>query len=183
MSNLESKTLKQILDESNIAYSFKGWAGDSQLILNQKYVAEVFAQKEITEAKQIAVAVEEDRKLLESKIEAANKITEKRNSNWVWATPAKLATLNREKLELLALDFEKMLSNVEKALEVPRKEGCKIGGLPQNVPACPELKEQTERKEEAKLTCDKSKEPPCHLEPSIELCKKCLLDTKENTTP
>jgi len=37
------------------------------------------------------------------------------------------------------------------------------------------------RKEE--LICDKSKEPPCHLEPSTELCKKCLLDTKENTTP
>jgi hypothetical protein len=33
------------------------------------------------------------------------------------------------------------------------------------------------------LICDKSKEPPCHLEPSTELCKKCPLDTKENTTP
>jgi hypothetical protein len=33
------------------------------------------------------------------------------------------------------------------------------------------------------LTCDKSKEPPCHLEPSTELCKKCSLNTKENTTP
>lgn len=44
MSNLESKTLKQILDESGITYS---WAGDSQLILSQKYIAEVFAQKEI----------------------------------------------------------------------------------------------------------------------------------------
>jgi hypothetical protein len=28
-------------------------------------------------------------------------------------------------------------------------------------------------------TCDKSKEPPCHLEPSIELCKKCELNKKE----
>ena len=82
MSNLESKTLKQILDESNIAYSFKGWAGDSQLILNQKYVAEVFVQKEITEAKQIAVAVEEDRKLLESKIEAANKLLDEKIKAW-----------------------------------------------------------------------------------------------------
>jgi hypothetical protein len=26
------------------------------------------------------------------------------------------------------------------------------------------------------LVCDKSKEPPCHLEPSKELCQKCLLN-------
>jgi len=31
----------------------------------------------------------------------------------------------------------------------PQKEECMIGGLPQNVPACPELKEQTKQKEEA----------------------------------
>jgi len=35
------------------------------------------------------------------------------------------------------------------------------------------------RKEESKLTCDKAKEPPCHLEPSTELCGKCPLDKEE----
>jgi hypothetical protein len=27
------------------------------------------------------------------------------------------------------------------------------------------------------LTCDKSKEPPCHLEPSENLCSKCSLNS------
>lgn len=31
-----------------------------------------------------------------------------------------------------------------------------------------------------KLKCDKSKEPPCHLEPSKELCKDCPLNRKIN---
>jgi hypothetical protein len=26
------------------------------------------------------------------------------------------------------------------------------------------------------LACDKSKEPPCHLEPSKDLCQKCPLE-------
>lgn len=26
------------------------------------------------------------------------------------------------------------------------------------------------------LICDKNKEPPCHLKPSIKLCKKCELN-------
>lgn len=29
------------------------------------------------------------------------------------------------------------------------------------------------------LTCDKTKEPPCHLEPSAELCGKCELNNCE----
>jgi len=32
---------------------------------------------------------------------------------------------------------------------------------------------------EASLTCDKSKEPPCHLEPSTELCSKCSLNNQK----
>jgi hypothetical protein len=32
------------------------------------------------------------------------------------------------------------------------------------------------------LTCDKSKEPPCHLEPSIELCKKCSLNANQSSS-
>jgi hypothetical protein len=34
---------------------------------------------------------------------------------------------------------------------------------------------------DSSLTCDKSKEPPCHLEPSIELCKKCSLNSGKET--
>jgi hypothetical protein len=29
------------------------------------------------------------------------------------------------------------------------------------------------------LTCDKTKEPPCHLEPSTQLCHKCSLNTNQ----
>lgn len=36
------------------------------------------------------------------------------------------------------------------------------------------------RKEE--LTCDKTKEPPCHLEPSAELCQKCPINKEEAKT-
>jgi hypothetical protein len=32
------------------------------------------------------------------------------------------------------------------------------------------------------LTCDKSKEPPCHLEPSKQFCGKCPLDKSKPTT-
>jgi len=93
MSNLESKTLKQILDESNIAYSFKGWAGDSQLILNQKYVAEVFVQKEIAtltfeatlspsffRAKCKVLTVENTQ--LKQQIESANKLLDEKIKAW-----------------------------------------------------------------------------------------------------
>ena len=31
------------------------------------------------------------------------------------------------------------------------------------------------------LTCNKSKEPPCHLEPSKELCQKCSLNDNQQT--
>ena len=31
------------------------------------------------------------------------------------------------------------------------------------------------------LKCDKAREPPCHLEPSDELCKKCPLDGDKTT--
>jgi hypothetical protein len=36
------------------------------------------------------------------------------------------------------------------------------------------------RNNEQKLTCDKTREPPCHLEPSDELCSKCELNNCEN---
>lgn len=42
----------------------------------------------------------------------------------------------------------------------------------ETAPNC--YKESTVGKKE--LKCDKSKEPPCHLEPSNELCQKCSLN-------
>lgn len=39
---------------------------------------------------------------------------------------------------------------------------------------------QIPRSDEQKLTCDKTREPPCHLEPSPELCAKCELNNYEN---
>jgi hypothetical protein len=64
---MEAKTLKQILDESGIEYKFRGWGGSSELILNQKYIAEVFVEDAITQWQ--AVYDIEHRKIVE-----ANKI-------------------------------------------------------------------------------------------------------------
>jgi hypothetical protein len=46
---------------------------------------------------------------------------------------------------------------------------------------CEKIQELRQCLSQEPLACDKSKEPPCHLEPSTELCQKCELNSQEQT--
>ena len=69
------------------------------------------------------------------------------------------------------------------------EETCKFCNAPNphDCNCCSELQQnycQTHRKgmlnaNHAELTCDKTKEPPCHLAPSAELCIKCPLNANQ----
>jgi len=70
---------------------------------------------------------------LEAKVEAANKKLEKEIK----------AYSNNTMRPAIHDEFIMVLKNIKASIEIPRKEKCQVGGVPQNVATCKELKENT----------------------------------------
>jgi chromosome segregation ATPase len=198
MSNLETKA-KTILFLSNECYY-------KNANFEQLWVPLVDAQKEITDLTERVILAEESRnkwslstqeaeakiealekaisdydttqgnlshKIItqQKQIEAANKILE-RTTDHEYGTVAyadyRTAQIDRLKVILeIPRKEEEWNQKIKESLKSLKTEECK--------PFIP-----IPRKEE--LTCDKSKEPPCHLEPSPKLCGKCSLNKEEAKT-
>ena len=87
------------------------------------------AQKEIDKLKCMNDLLGAVHKLDRERIEAANKIIKKICGQ----------CLNEKCTE----GGDCHISDLKKALKIPRKEKCQVGGVPQNVATCKELKENT----------------------------------------